>query len=388
MGNQSAPYAVAEGLKRPAIQETYLSVPNCMFEREDCLYCRSPRDLNRIRSFAQSFMTSRARQPRCAPSPVSAESSAAHLVVAGRSVPAMVNEGTKGQLGEPSLNGASVVVLAFNSAAKIGHCLQSVIPTLRDNDELIVVDNGSADGTVEIATSALAETARGTLIENGRNLGFSAGCNAGLRVSRGATVILLNPDTTVRAGWLEGLERRLANREIGAAGPVTDNVCGLQFVSNHLAPSDGRLLTTDQLAKRVKQLHAGQSVETKLLIGFCIAFRREVLDNVGLLDEDLFLGGEDLEISLRLRSNGYALVVARDVFVHHAGGASFAALDRREGRDLLAESTRVLHGKLKALFAPAAMPDSTELFGTPILPPAQLPEPIDKAPEKEIAHAI
>jgi O-antigen biosynthesis protein len=264
--------------------------------------------------------------------------------------------------------GVSVVILTFNSARVIGPCIESVLRTLRLGDELVVVDNDSSDDTVAIVERLLANKANAKLLKNEANLGFSAGCNIGIRSSSRETILILNPDTSLRQGWQEAFEGCLKDKSVGAVGPLSDHVSGAQFVGFHLGAAKLPPLTTNQLAQRVKQLHPGRSVETKLLVGFCLAFRREVAEQIGLLDEDLFLGGEDLEFSLRLRANGLRLLIAQDVFVHHAGGASFSTIESVLVTTLLAQSTAVLHKKLRSLFAPNPAPSSIELFGNPILP--------------------
>jgi GT2 family glycosyltransferase len=277
-----------------------------------------------------------------------------------------------GQLYNRSESDASTCLMipSYKNAASpltIEPCIESVLATLRPEDELIIVDNASLDGTASFVIESAQHQAR--LIQNRTNLGFSAGCNIGIQASRGKTVVLLNPDCTVKPGWLDSFETRLSDPAVGAVGPVSDHVSAAQFVGFYLPNNEPRL-TTDQLHCRVRQLHRGQVVETKLLIGFCIAFRRDVLAEAGLLDEDLFLGGEDLEMSLRLRANNYCLVIAPDVFVHHSGGASFKTVKESQTRALLEQSTLALHRKIQNLFAPRPEPSSMELFGTPILPPA------------------
>jgi O-antigen biosynthesis protein len=278
-----------------------------------------------------------------------------------------VDARTARRLGPASTEGTSIVVLTFNSRSTIRDCLAGVLETMDERDELILVDNASTDGTqTELRRlSAGDERVRTILLE--QNLGFSAGCNVGLGQSRGQTLALLNPDTVVFPGWLEALRRRLDDPLVGATGPLSDYVSGDQFVGHHLPRNRRSGLSREELSLLVQRLHQGRSLETRLLIGFCVMFRREVLHRVGLLDEDLFLGSEDLEISWRLRTHGYRLLAALDVFVHHEGGASFASARPAQVRRLLGQSTEALRRKLKAAYRPRPVPPSRDLFGCDIL---------------------
>src|SRR5690606_28166580 len=105
-----------------------------------------------------------------------------------------------------------------------------------------------------------------------------------------------------------------------------------------------------------------------LLVGFCLMTRRDVLGTVGLLDEDLFLGSDDLELCLRLRASGYRLAIARDCYVEHQGGSSFTSESTQRTEAVLRESTAAYRTKLLKAFAPLPVPTSEELWGSGIFP--------------------
>ena len=113
-------------------------------------------------------------------------------------------------------------------------------------------------------------------------------------------------------------------------------------------------------------------METKLLIGFCLMLRREIIDRIGMLDENLFLGSDDLEYSLRLRANGYSLLVATDTFVYHKGQASFDSEPSKKMNDLTQQSQDALYTKLERTFRPDPVPTSLELWGMEWFRPTQL----------------
>jgi GT2 family glycosyltransferase len=129
--------------------------------------------------------------------------------------------------------------------------------------------------------------------------------------------------------------RRVFNETVGAVGPMSDSVGGIQCIVHELGPEIRLQERQDYLTERF----ARQSAETKLLIGFCLMLRRDVLDRVGLFDEDLFLGNDDLELSWRLRTHGLKLIVAKDVFVHHKHHVSYKSLDGSMVHHLVAKSS-------------------------------------------------
>ncbi|MBI6546603.1 MAG: glycosyltransferase [Cyanobacteria bacterium NC_groundwater_1444_Ag_S-0.65um_54_12] len=260
----------------------------------------------------------------------------------------------------PVAGSSSVVMVTYNSLHTIAEGVRSVLQNLGAADELIVVDNASSDGTVEFLQSLSGQDPRVRIVFSEQNLGFSAGSNVGLRVAKGEYLVLLNPDTVVTPGWLDRMKQPFADPNVGAVGPTSDYVAGLQKYQRYL-PDEGKVpdLIADLLAER----NAGKVVETKLLIGFCLMVPRRVIAEVGLLDEALFLGNDDLDLSWRLREQGYRLVIATDAFVHHVGQVSFGSEPADRTRQLVQESTDALARKLVQYYGPGMVPAATELWG-------------------------
>jgi GT2 family glycosyltransferase len=251
----------------------------------------------------------------------------------------------------------SIVVVAYNSAADLADCLDSVARGTRTPHEVIVVDNASTDGT-----RALLRERRGiALIESDANVGYSRAANLGIARARGDAIVLLNPDTAVTPGWDE---RMLAHAKpgVGAVGPLSNYVAGLQKFEAHVNLPAGQL-GVDELARILAARNAGRGVETKLLIGFCLLITREALDRAGAMDEDLFLGNDDLEYSHRLRRAGLRLVIATDAFVYHKGQRSFASEPSAKTNHLVEESTNRLQEKLEEIYGIGRVPSSQELWG-------------------------
>lgn len=262
----------------------------------------------------------------------------------------------------------SIVMLAYNSMQSLPECLESLFPTLIPEDEVFLIDNASTDGTGDYLKKQEEQRPKTTVILNEENLGFSKGCNIGLRRAENEFVVLLNPDTVLRPMWLEGMLGHFRHDDVGAVGPLSNYIAGEQFVGRHV-PKDGNRPRRSELPFYLKSHFAGESLETKLLVGFCLVLRRSLLEQFGYLDEDLFLGSEDLELSWRLRERGRRLLIARDVFVEHEGSVSFRTLPSSEKQRLLDESSRVLTRKLKEHYGADSLPSSVDLFGIDIFRP-------------------
>lgn len=224
---------------------------------------------------------------------------------------------------------ASIVVVTIDKLALTRLCLESLRGHTEDPSwEVIVVDNGSTDGTTDYLLRLARREPRIRLQLNGRNLGFAAATNVGLSMAAGEVLVLLNNDTIVPPGWLSALCRHLERGRVGAVGPVTNRIGNEAQVEAPYRTYGGFLEFAAARARR----RAGEAFDIPALTMFCFAMRRDVYARIGALDEGFGIGTlEDDDYSLRLTEAGYALVCADDVFVHHFGQASFG--------DLVAEGT-------------------------------------------------
>jgi len=282
-------------------------------------------------------------------------------IYAAKPLSPVIDASTSHLLGPAKSDGVSIVVLTYNSASTIRACSESIMRTLGENDEVIFVDNASQDQTVEILRQLWRSDPQVRFIRNARNLGFSRGSNVGLKATKGRYLCLLNPDTVVYPGWIESLRRRLDDPSVGLVGPLSDKIAGDQFVGHYIRPK----MSLGEVLPFLRSHYLQNSIETKLLIGMCVMSRRETLDQVGLLDEDLFLGSDDLELSWRLRTHGLKLVVAPDAFVHHEGGVSFSSEPREKTDALLFDSTEKLLTKVRNYYG--WLPTSIDCWGIAII---------------------
>lgn len=221
----------------------------------------------------------------------------------------------------------SIVILAWNSWPTTKVCLDTLRPTLGPRDQVIVVDNGSVDETPQL----LARYPWIEVVGNPTNRGFAGGCNDGAAVAHNDILLFLNNDTALAHRWIDPLAAALDDPQVGAAGPRSNFVSGLQLVQ------DARYKTMADMrtfARTWSQAHRSQQTDTNRLVGFCLAVRRSLFEDLGRFDEGYGIGGfEDDDLSARITDAGYRLVICHDSYVHHEGHKTFDA----NGLDWLAE---------------------------------------------------
>lgn len=230
--------------------------------------------------------------------------------------------------GTPLFEAISVVIPVYNAALELECCLRSVHATVPPGTEVIVIDDASPD----VATRALLDSwaqksIPGWVFEaNARNLGFVGTANRGLRATR-HNVVLLNSDTEVTPGWLQGLQACLASdSSIATATPWSNNG---EIVSlpgfcqvNPVPPDPGAV------AQVLADQPEVEYPDMPTAVGFCMAIARSAIDQVGLFDEELFGRGygEENDFSMRAAQAGMRNVLCSNVYVVHLGGCSFGPL--------------------------------------------------------------
>jgi GT2 family glycosyltransferase/glycosyltransferase involved in cell wall biosynthesis len=229
----------------------------------------------------------------------------------------------------------SIVVVSYNTRELLRQCLASLrrhAPTA----QVIVVDNASQDGSVEMVR---ADFPSAEVVALTKNWGFAAANNAGLRLAVGDPVVLLNSDTVVEddtldrcAAWMEEHPR------VGALSPRLIGVDGKQQQCLYPFPTLAEVL---RRTFRLRERPTGRVADPRLtdgwLAGTSLVLRREALRQVGdELDAGYFMYWEDADLSAQLREGGWERVVFAEGHVKHHGGASSATPDDGVRPDLLA----------------------------------------------------
>jgi GT2 family glycosyltransferase/glycosyltransferase involved in cell wall biosynthesis len=222
----------------------------------------------------------------------------------------------------------SIIVVTYFNIDLTRLCLDAVFrSSLHPNLEVIVVDNGSTDGTPAMLEELAREHANLRVILNDANRGFAAANNQGIAIATGDALVLLNNDTVPARGWLPRMLRHLENPEIGLVVAVT-NFSGNE---SRIAVPYTTLNGMPAFAEKYARTHDGRVFDIAVAAMYCVGLRREVFARIGPLDEEFNVGMfEDDDYSHRTRLAGLRVVCAEDVFVHHFGQASFGKLPHAE----------------------------------------------------------
>jgi GT2 family glycosyltransferase len=248
------------------------------------------------------------------------------------------------QVGTPFI---SVVVVNWNRKELLRACLASLAGQTFTDFEVIVVDNGSEDGSralVQEMTGSFPRPLR--LIENEENKGFCAGNNQGFAISQSEYVALLNNDAEAEPGWLEAMfEAIRVKPDVGESdvGMVASKILVWEDPSvidkcGHLIYPDGQ-----NRGRGSGQIDRGQfnRQEEALWPDGCAAlYRRAMLDEVGGFDEEFFAYADDAELGLRARIAGWTCLYAPGAVVRHHRGATLGLNSAK--RLTLIERNRVL----------------------------------------------
>lgn len=201
----------------------------------------------------------------------------------------------------------SIVIVNYNNAKLLEACLKSVQNFSQKLAlEIIVSDNGSSDGSQKMLKDKFPEV---TLIENNENLGFIKATNKGLKIASGRYIILLNDDTELKNNALEILVDFMdKNPKIGACGP--------------------KLLNTDNTPQRQGSILGNpfwkrdEAIPVDFVIGGALLLRKEVFQQIGLMDENLFFYNDDIDWCKSIRKAGWQIYFVPQALIMHYGGYS------------------------------------------------------------------
>jgi GT2 family glycosyltransferase len=228
----------------------------------------------------------------------------------------------------------TIVIVNYNVKYFLEQCLYAALKACaRVSSEIIVVDNDSVDGSCQMVEEKFQEV---KLIANKENLGFSKANNQAIRIARGEYILLLNPDTVVEEDcFLKIVEFMDKTPDAGGLGVKMIDGRG------RFLPESKRGLPTPEVAfwkmfgfsrlfphsKRFGHYHLGyldnnRTHEVEVLAGAFMLLRRTTLDKVGLLDEDYFMYGEDIDLSYRITKGGYKNYYFPETTIIHYKGES------------------------------------------------------------------
>ncbi|HUF16853.1 MAG TPA: glycosyltransferase family 2 protein, partial [Thermoanaerobaculia bacterium] len=220
----------------------------------------------------------------------------------------------------------STIVVNYNGAPEIIEALESLERQTLPPHEIIVVDNGSTDGSADLVEEQFPDV---RLVRAGENLGFAAGSNLGASLATGRYLALLNPDASAHPDWLRTLVTALESddrfavavgkvyagrsRTIEQAGAHFNNL-GNYWGRGHLELDEGQY---------------DEVTEVTGLTGCAMLIDRDALHDEPMFDSDIFMYGEELDLTIRLRRRGYGVVYTPYAVVHHEGMASVRRSEQR-----------------------------------------------------------
>ncbi len=209
---------------------------------------------------------------------------------------------------------ASIIVLSWNGASYLPNCLRALFAQDYEGFEVIVVDNGSTDGSADLVAGQFPQV---HLIRNAQTLGFAVGNNIGLRAASGDVLVLLNQDTEVHPGWLKSLVEVVQDDSVGIVG------CKLLYPDGTIQHAGACLE-----GARGESIHIGrgepdegqydQCADVDFVTGAALALTRQALTRIGFLDEGFApVYYEDVDWCYRARKAGLRVVYAPQAVVTH-----------------------------------------------------------------------
>lgn len=213
---------------------------------------------------------------------------------------------------------ASVLVLNWNGLRFLAPCLSSVLADACDHVEVVLIDNGSADGSVALVGAQFPNV---KIIQHKTNLGFSVGYNVAVPRTRGQILVFLNNDTVVSKGWLDPLVEPLQKQS--QVGLTTSKI--LFFGTNRINAAGGKLKLwtgANELGYGFDEaLFSEPGLEPFFALGAAMAIRRSLFRQLGGFDDGIFAYGEDVDLSWRARLLGYKVsYVPQSIVYHHHSG--------------------------------------------------------------------
>lgn len=209
---------------------------------------------------------------------------------------------------------ASILIVNWNGKDYIAECVESALNQSYENKEVVVVDNGSTDGSCEWLR---AQCHRFTLIESSTNTGFAGGVNTGIRAAHGEFLALLNNDAVADRDWLSCL---VASAHDPGVGMVASKI--MFYERRNVIDKVGHLLYPDGLnrGRGAGETDHGQFDQPGGIFfpdGCAALYRKRMLDDVGLFDEQFFAYGDDADLGLRARWRGWNCLYAPGARVYH-----------------------------------------------------------------------
>jgi GT2 family glycosyltransferase len=235
---------------------------------------------------------------------------------------------------EPGLS-LSIILVCWNNKEYLDPCLKSLYDTgMKNSFDVIVVDNGSTDGSQQMLAEKYPEV---KVIQNTENVGLGKASNQGIEATEGKYVLLLNNDTIVNGSSFDMMVDFLdENPKVGAVGGKIFNPDGsVQSCYNYFSTFQEEFLIATRLGELLRPgypaiINAEEIKSVDWITSACLMVRRSVLDGVGLLDEDYFIYGDEADLQYRIKEAGWEIYYLPEATTIHYGGRSMTRWPRRK----------------------------------------------------------
>lgn len=226
----------------------------------------------------------------------------------------------------------SVIILTWNSERYIEKCLDSVYKNISNIDfEVIVVDNGSKDGTINVIKRYESDKVNFKCILLDKNFGTTYPRNLAIKLSKGKFILFLDSDTEVLDNSVEKLLEMMSDEKVGITAPKIISSDGkvqpsckkfptifikvLKFLGGKFERFALRLELYDP---SIYTLNFSNAIEVDYCISACLLIRRDIIYKVGLFDENIFYAPEDVDLCLRVWLSGFKVIYNANALVLHA----------------------------------------------------------------------
>ena len=215
----------------------------------------------------------------------------------------------------------SIIIPCFNAVKYSKECIESILLQTNINYELILINNGSTDGTKKYFDTLKKQLRpdknlqKVTIIQSTKNLGVARALNLGISKSIGKYVCYLNNDVIVTKDWLKKIVKAAkSDKQIGAVGTMFNAFENKKYLKD--AEKNKSLI--DIVAQTISVKNFGKIKKAKTIHGLCMFIKKSAFKKAGMFNENFYpCFGEDIEFCERLKKNGYKLVDAADVFIFH-----------------------------------------------------------------------
>ena len=232
---------------------------------------------------------------------------------------------------------AGVIVYAGNSEASnnnngealLRRCLQSVVRDAYEPREIIIIDNASSDGSIEVAVKEFPGI---RVLHPGKNLGYAGGCNFGMRQANGEYFLLFNNDAVASPGWLSKLVAFAeAHADVAAVQPKIKSLKQKRFF-DYAGAAGGEIdifgypFARGRIFFTLEEDHGQYDAPADIFwaSGACVLIRRTAVEITGMLDESFFAHMEEIDLSWRLWLAGFRVVSLPEVTIYHEAGSTLA----------------------------------------------------------------